>query len=61
MKFTFFGMLSSTKNKQTPKRNSAKMNTTLIEKENQIENPDKIGIFNDYFSAFKIGTSCANG
>ena len=37
------------------------MNTTLIEKENQIENPDKIGIFNDYFSAFKIGTSCANG
>lgn len=32
------------------------MNTTLIEKENQIVNPDKIGIFKDYFSAFKIGT-----
>jgi len=49
-------MLSSTKNKQTPKRNSVKMNTTLIEKENQMVNPDKISILKDYFSAFKIGT-----
>ena len=56
MKFTFFGMLSLTKKKQTPKRNSVKVDTTLIEKENQIVNPDKIGIFNDYFSTFKIGT-----
>jgi len=61
IKFTFFGMLSSTKNKQTPKRNSVKVDTTLIEKENQIANPDKIGgSCRTILSARSYTTNCMN-
>jgi len=32
------------------------MNTTLIEQQNQTINPDKLGIFSDYFSRLKVGS-----
>jgi len=31
------------------------MNNTLIEKQDQTINPDKLGIFGDYFSRLKVG------
>ena len=32
------------------------MNSTLIEKQDQTINPDKLGIFGDYFSRLKVGS-----
>ena len=32
------------------------MNNTPIEQQNQIINPDKFGIFDDYFSRLKVGS-----
>ena len=32
------------------------MHITSIEPQNQTRNPDKLGIFNDYFSTLKIGS-----
>jgi len=32
------------------------MNNTLIEKQDQTINPDKLGIFGDYFSRLKVGS-----
>ena len=44
------------KNKQIKDRRLVKMNNTRIEQQNQIINPDKLGIFGDYFSRLKVGS-----
>jgi len=38
----------------TKNRNFIKMHTTLIRPQNQTINPDKPGVFGDYFSMLKI-------
>lgn len=43
-------------NKQHEQRKFVEMNTTVTEKQNQIQNPDRHGILNEYFSKFKVGT-----
>ena len=44
------------KNKQIKDRNLVKMHTTSIGSQNQTQNPEKLGIFGDYFSKLKVGS-----
>lgn len=44
------------KNNQIKDRNLVKMHTTSIGSQNQTINPDKLGIFGDYFSTLKVGS-----
>jgi hypothetical protein len=44
------------KNKQIKDRNLVKMHTTPIGSQNQTQNPDKLGIFGEYFSMLKVGS-----
>lgn len=44
------------KNKQIKDRNLVKMHTTSIGSQNQTQNPDKLGIFGNYFSKLKVGS-----
>lgn len=55
-KFTICDMYYSTKNNLTIDRNLVKMHITPIGTQNQTINPDKLGIFSDYFSILKIGS-----
>jgi hypothetical protein len=49
-------MNNLSKNHQIKKRNLIKMNNSLITKQNQIINFDKLGKLSEYFTKFKIGT-----
>ena len=55
-KFTICDMYYSTKNNLTRDRNLVKMHITPIGTQNKTINPDKLGIFSDYFSILKIGS-----
>lgn len=49
-------MLFFNQNIEIKERNSAKMNSTLQEKQNQTIKTEKLGIFNEYFTKFKVGS-----
>ena len=55
-RFTIYDMYYLTKNKQIKNRKLVEMNSTLIEQQNQTINPEKLGIFGNYFSRLKVGS-----